>query len=259
VPADESEVRHPRLVRVNQHDELAGAFSSGGVVAVPAVGGYALAVKAGMLSAEAHLNAVVTDPDGPHYQVANGDAVRTLTSGWSDEVQGLLERCWPGPLELFLPRAVPGGSNGEHAGSEQTDGAHTEGEDADGADADGEQDVNGAVDVPEPTGGWAIVVGTPEGRALRRLCKEQGPWRTAPLAHVNAEDVVRAFDASDVALVVDGGDRTGDPPTLVDATATPLRVLREGALPAHFVEGAMLMGSRRRGLFHRGRGQGRTS
>ncbi len=244
MPADENGAVHPRLVKVSDHDELAGAFSAGAVVAVPAVGGYALAVKAGMLTAEAHLNALVTDPDGPHFQAANGDAVRALTSGWSDEVQGLLERCWPGPLELFLPRAGPGTAGGEDE----------RGVDVDGADADGGQDESAVVDVPEPTGGWAIVVGTPEGRALRRLCKEQGPWRTAPLGHLNAGDVARAFDASDVALVVDGGDRTGDPPTLVDATATPLRVLREGALPANFVEGAMLMGSRRRGLFHRGRG-----
>jgi tRNA A37 threonylcarbamoyladenosine synthetase subunit TsaC/SUA5/YrdC len=248
VPADENGASHPRLVKVNDHDELAGAFSAGAVVGVPAVGGYALAVRAGMLAAEAHLNALVTDPDGPHYQVANSQAVRTLTSGWSGEVQGLLERCWPGPLELFLPRALPGRSNDEDE----------HGERAGGADGGGEQNGSVVIDVPEPTGGWAVVVGTPDGRALRRLCKEQGPWRTAPLAHLKADEVARAFDASDVALVVDGGDREGDPPTLVDATSTPLRVLREGALPANFVEGAMLMGSRRRGRFRRGRDE-RTS
>jgi tRNA A37 threonylcarbamoyladenosine synthetase subunit TsaC/SUA5/YrdC len=102
-------------------------------------------------------------------------------------------------------------------------------------------------------------VGTPDGRALRRICKEQGPWLTAPLSYHNAVDVVRAFDASDVALVVDGGERTGEPPTLVDATTSPLRVLHEGALPASFVEGAVLMNSRRRRLFRRRRQDGQNS
>ena len=46
---------------------------------------------------------------------------------------------------------------------------------------------------------------------------------------------------ADVALVVDGGRRDGPPPTVVDATVSPIRVLREGALPASFIEGTMLM------------------
>jgi hypothetical protein len=148
---------------------------------------------------------------------------------------------------------------GEGAGGQEADDELADREDRQAADDASSQQAGKNVEVPEPASGWAIVVGTPDGRALRRLCKEQGPWRTAPLAHHNAEDVVGTFDASDVALVVDGGDRAGDPPTLVDATSTPLRVLREGALPANFVEGAVLMSSRRRGLFRRRRKDGRPS
>ena len=102
------------------------------------------------------------------------------------------------------------------------------------------------------TGVWAAVVGMPDGRPLRRLCREHGPWRTVPLRFTEAAEVARAFDAADVALVVDGGRRDGPPPTLVDATVSPIRVLREGALPASFIEGTMLMSTRRR-LFSRQR------
>ena len=53
-----------------------------------------------------------------------------------------------------------------------------------------------------------------------------------------------------MAVVVDGGRREGPLPTVVDATVTPIRVLREGALPASFIEGTMLMSTRRK-LFSR--------
>ena len=123
---------------------------------------------------------------------------------------------------------LPSGS----AGGETTSGAHAEG--AEGA----------------AYGAWAVVVGMPDGRALRRLCREQGPWRTVPLRFTEAEEVAQAFWADDVALVVDGGRREGPSPTVVDATVTPIRVLREGALPASFIEGTMLMSTRRK-LFSR--------
>jgi hypothetical protein len=81
---------------------------------------------------------------------------------------------------------------------------------------------------------------------LRRLCKEHGPWRTIPLNFNEPSEVAHAFDVADVALVVDGGRREGEPPTLVDATVTPVRILREGALPSQFIDATMAMGSRKR-------------
>ncbi len=90
----------------------------------------------------------------------------------------------------------------------------------------------------------------PEGRALRRLCRELGPWRTVPLSFSEPAEVAHAFDASGVALVINGGRRDGALPTLVDATVSPIRVLREGALPSSFIEGTLLMSTRRR-LFAR--------
>jgi L-threonylcarbamoyladenylate synthase len=200
--------------------EVSSALERGAVVAVPAVGGYCLAAQVGTNDAVERLEALAADPEGPHYAVGHRDDVRALTSGWSEEIERLLERCWPGPVDVFLPRAA-------HAGD--------------------------AAPFPPPvapegtdSGGWAVTVGMPEGRALRRLCKEHGPWRTIPLTFNEPGEVANAFDVADVALVVDGGRREGEPPTLVDATVTPVRVLREGALPSQFIDATMAMGNRKR-------------
>ncbi len=214
---DAGQVAHPPLVGAGAR-EVAQALETGSIIAVPAVGGYSLAVRAGAPDAEARLMDLATDPDGPHFAVGHTDAVHALTSGWSDELGRLLERCWPGPVEVFLSAAGTPETGPDGAGAER--------------------------------GVWAVVVGMPDGRALRRLCREQGPWRTVPLRFTEAAEVAQAFDAADVALVVDGGPRDGPPPTLVDATVSPIRVLREGALRASFIEGTMLMSTRRR-LFSR--------
>ena len=211
---DDDAPTHPPLVPARDADSVASRLDEGAIVALPGVGGYVLAVYAGNADAEARLGALIADPDGPHYLVANTDAVRALTSGWTDEIEKLLDRCWPGPLELFLPRA---GASAPDSDDEPSDQA----------------------------GGWAMVVGTPDGRVLRRLCREHGPWRTAPLAYADAAAVAEAFDADDVACVMDGGRRDGPLPTQVDATVSPVRIFREGALPASFVEGAVMMNARR--------------
>lgn len=212
-----SDEAHPPVVAAGAGD-VSDALAAGSIIAVPAVGGYSLAVRVGSPDAKARLVELVADPDGPHYAVGHTDDVRQLTSGWTDELGRLLERCWPGPVEVFLPWVEKPAVGLDGAGVEP--------------------------------GVWAAVVGMPDGRALRRLCREQGPWRTVPLSFSGPDEVSRAFDRVDVALVVDGGRRDGVPPTLVDATVSPIRVLREGALPASFIEGTMLMSTRRR-LFGR--------
>ncbi len=198
---------HPPVVSAGS-PQVEEALAAGAVVALPAVGGYALAVRAGSPELEARLFDLATDPEGPHYMVGGADGARSLTSGWSEELATLLERCWPGPLEVFV----------RWAGSDRS-------------------------------GAWAVTVGTPDGRALRRLSRELGPWRTVPLAFADAQVTAQAFASSQVALVVEGGRRDGASATVVDATVSPLRVLREGALPASFIEGTMLMSHRRRRWF----------
>ena len=224
--ADDFEQSRPPLVGAGE-TAVTDALGAGAIVAVPNVGGYSLAVRAGSPDDEARLVQLAADTDGPHYAVGQIDDVRALTTGWSDELGTLLQRCWPGPVEVFLPRA-----------------GYT------GAAPDGADGASGPADGAADNGAWAIVVGMPDGRALRRLCREQGPWRTVPLRFTEPEEVAQAFGVEDVALVIDGGHREGPTPTVVDATVTPIRVLREGALPASFIEGTMLMSTRRR-LFSR--------
>ena len=233
----------PPVVEVGDA-RVQAALAGGAVVAVPGVGGYCLAVQVGTPGAEARLDALAADPDGPHYSVGNRDDVRALTSGWTDEVERLLERCWPGPVDVFLPRASTG-LTGE-VPVVRVD--PTETSEARGAVEEEPLRTGEVRVVPEDAdaGGWAVTVGMPEGRALRRLCKEYGPWRTIPLTYNEATQVANAFDASDVALVVDGGRCDGELPTLVDATVSPVRVLREGALPSNFIDATMAMGARKR-------------
>jgi L-threonylcarbamoyladenylate synthase len=209
-PPDEP---RPQLVGAGAAAVL-DALVAGAIVAVPNVGGYSLAVRTGSPDGEARLVELAADSDGPHYAVGQIEDVRGLTSGWSDELGTLLQRCWPGPVEVFLPRAPSAG------GPASDDGVGT------------------------------IIVGMPDGRALRRLCREHGPWRTVPLRFTDAREVAQGFRADEVAVVVDGGHREGPGPTVVDATVAPIRVLREGALPSSFIEGTMLMSTRRK-LFSR--------
>jgi tRNA A37 threonylcarbamoyladenosine synthetase subunit TsaC/SUA5/YrdC len=240
--AEDNGVRPP-VVAVGDA-QIGAALAGGAVVAVPGVGGYCLAVQVGMPGAEAGLEALAADPDGPHYAVGQRDDVRALTSGWTDEVASLLDRCWPGPVDVFLPRAATG-RTGE-VPVVQPEGAGAEAEPLEGED-DGLRTGEVRVEPQDAdAGGWAVTVGMPEGRALRRLCKEHGPWRTIPLTYNEATQVANAFEAVDVALVVDGGRRDGEMPTLVDATVSPVRVLREGALPSNFIDATMAMGARKR-------------
>jgi hypothetical protein len=148
-------------------------------------------------------------------------------------------------VDVFLPRAATG-RTGE-VPVVRADGTADVSQSEDPAEED---DLHtGEVRVePEDAdaGGWAVTVGMPDGRAMRRLCKEYGPWRTIPLTYNEATQVANSFDAADVALVVDGGPRHGETPTLVDATVSPVRVLREGALPSNFIDATMAMGARKR-------------
>ena len=246
-PDDADVVDEPRppLVAAGA-DEVVDALRSGAVVAVPSVGGYSLVVRAGSVEDEAKLVDLAADPDGPHYAVGQVGDLRSLTSGWTDELGRLLERCWPGPVEVFVPWSGPDGPAPaeEDATAPEPDPDHDPDPDR-GSGHDGTPGGAGT-----HYGAWAAVVGMPDGRALRRLCREQGPWRTVPLTFTEPDEVAHAFGVADVAVVVDGGRREGPPPTLVDATVTPIRVLREGALPTTFIEGTMLMSTRRR-LFSR--------
>ena len=49
------------------------ALEAGPIIAVPGVGGYSLAVRAGSPEAETRLVELAADPDGPHFAVGHND------------------------------------------------------------------------------------------------------------------------------------------------------------------------------------------
>jgi L-threonylcarbamoyladenylate synthase len=92
----------------------------------------------------------------------------------------------------------------------------------------------------------------PSIRAVRALCRSCGPLvmvaargaEGQPL--VDLDGVRSAFDAPEVALVVNGGTQSGPGPSVLDCRVTPPAVSEEGALPRHFIEAALIMSGRRR-------------
>jgi hydrogenase maturation factor HypF (carbamoyltransferase family) len=70
-----AEEAHPPLVGAGAA-EVVEALAAGAIIAVPNVGGYSLAVRAGSPAEEARLVELAADPDGPHYAVGQIDDVR---------------------------------------------------------------------------------------------------------------------------------------------------------------------------------------
>ena len=202
------------------------ALVAGAIVAVPNVGGYSLAVRAGSLDDEARLIELAADPDGPHYAVGQIDDVRALTSGWTDELGTLLQRCWPGPVEVFLPWAGAATQIGRRAGRR----------------------IATQTTAPERRLGG-------RGGHARRAGAAPALPRARPMAHRPPPLHRAGGSGAGLQRRRRGGRRRRRPtrrpaPTVVDATLTPIRVLREGALPTSFIEGTMLMSTRRK-LFSR--------
>jgi len=84
-------------------------------------------------------------------------------------------------------------------------------------------------------GGNAETIGIrcPDDDQMRRICRAVGPLVTTsankhgqPPCTTAAEVIASLGDIP----VLDGGPRDGQPSTVVDATRTPLRVLRQGAI-----------------------------
>lgn len=123
----------------------------------------------------------------------------------TDEVRRIAMRLWPGPLTLVLPRR-PG--------------------------------LRYALGTPEDT----IGVRCPDHAFVRAVAAAVGPLATTSANPHGAPTPATAEEAAGalgpVDLVVDGGRCSAPPSTVVDATAVPWRVRREGPLSLDDVRAA---------------------
>jgi L-threonylcarbamoyladenylate synthase len=194
---------------LHQRDEILRVLAGGDVIAVPDVGGYALALAADHPDAWSRLSALASTNQGdPTVLVGSDEQARALAATWTETAQQVTDRCWPGPLTILLT----------------------------------------PMDEARPFGGAPDVIGVrmPLPRSIRHLVRDSGPWLVSPLGLSSAAEVDSARAQADLALVVDGGRCTGPGPTVVDVTGPRFFVRHEGVLPTAFIEGAMLMGRRRR-------------
>ena len=125
---------------------------------------------------------------------------------WNETADRLARACWPGPLTLVL-KVVPG--------------------------------------IPEGllAGGDSIAVRVPASEIARRLAELLGPLvsTSANLAGeppcVTADLALASFPS--VAVVLDAGELSGTPSTIVDARSPEVRILREGRVTGRDLDAAL--------------------
>jgi tRNA threonylcarbamoyl adenosine modification protein (Sua5/YciO/YrdC/YwlC family) len=179
----------------------ADALRAGEVVLLPTDTVYGIAVRAELPGATARLFAL---KDRAEVQpvavlVADRDQALTLVSGAEDGTVRVMDRLWPGPLTLVLPRA-PGRAHLELGGDPAT-----------------------------------IGIRCPDHDFVRALAAEVGPLATTSANRHGEPTPPTAAEAAaslvgPVALVVDGGPAGTAASTVVDLTGPEPRVLREGAV-----------------------------
>jgi len=182
---------------------------AGGVVVLPTDTVYGLAA----LPSDAAATARLFDLKGRGRDVpiavlcaTPGDALALAApAAVTDEVRRIAGRLWPGPLTLVLPRR-PG--------------------------------LGYALGAPEDT----IGVRCPDHAFVRAVAAAVGPLATTSANPHGAPTPATAEEAAGalgpVDLVVDGGRCSAPPSTVVDATAVPWRVRREGPLSLDDVRAA---------------------
>lgn len=186
------------------------ALASGLLVAIPTDTVYVLAVDPFVPGAADRMFELVERPreqDLP-VLVASVWQALNLSTAVPESSRKVMERCWPGPLTLVLPR------------------------DPEVAADLGDDDLTIGVrmsDHPVPL----------------MLCRDVGPLAVATASATGepdfetAEEVADEFDEDEVPVVLDGGRCAGLPATVVDGTGDDLHLIREGRLPWAAVEAAI--------------------
>ena len=182
-------------------EAAAQVLTAGGVVAVPTDTIYGLAVDPYCPGATARLFAAKGRPRRVPLPVlvAGNDQAEALAGPLPPAAAALAERFWPGALTLVLPRR-PG------------------------------------LDLDLGDEGSTIGLRAPDHPVPLALCRRVGPLATTS-ANLHGEatpgdplEVARLFEST-ADLVLDGGHRSGRASTVVDCTADPPRLLREGEIP----------------------------
>jgi L-threonylcarbamoyladenylate synthase len=178
------------------------ALAAGLVVAVPTDTVYVLAVDPFVPGASDRLFELVgrSREQSLPVLVASVEQALTLATAVPDAARRVMDRCWPGPLTLVLPK------------------------DPEVAADLGDDDVTIGLrmaDHPVP----------------RQLSGDVGPLAVASLSaqgdpdFETAAELAEEFSDDDVPVVLDGGRCTGRPATVVDGTGEDLHLIREGRLP----------------------------
>ena len=189
----------------------ADALAGGAVIAVPTDTVYGLAVDPFRPGTAQRLFALKRRPRGvPLPVLVDGreQALSLCAESECDRVAArLMERFWPGPLTIVLPRRP-------------------------GLDIDlGDQEET-------------VAVRWPDDPVVPALCAKSGPLATTS-ANIHGEATpvdaagVEAVFGPGVAYVLDGGRRAGAPSTVVDCTSPSPRLIREGRLSWAEIEAAI--------------------
>jgi L-threonylcarbamoyladenylate synthase len=178
------------------------ALASGLCVAIPTDTVYVLAVDPFVPGASDRLFELAgrsREQDLPVFVASVWQALNLATSV-PDSSRRLMDRCWPGPLTLVLPR-----------------------------------DPEVAADLGDDD--LTIGLRMPDHPIPLVLCRDVGPLAVATAGaqgepdFETAEEVAEEFDDNEVPVVLDGGLCTGLPSTVIDGTGEDAHLIREGRLP----------------------------
>jgi L-threonylcarbamoyladenylate synthase len=199
---------HPDLTAIAEAAEI---LRRGGIVAFPTETVYGLGANALDGAAVRRIFAAKGRPaNNPVIvHVTSIAGARQLTTDWTAAAQRLAERFWPGPLTLVVKKQ-------SHIPDEVT------------------------------AGGPTVAIRCPQHAIARALIDAAGVPLAAPSANASnrisattAQHVLRTLDGR-IDLVLDGGPACGGlESTVVDVSASPVRVLRPGLITAAELSAAL--------------------
>ena len=186
------------------------ALAAGLCVAIPTDTVYVLAVDPFVPGASDRLFELVErsrEQDLPVLVASVWQALK-LATAVPDASRRVMDRCWPGPLTLVLPR-----------------------------------DPEVAADLGDDD--LTIGVRMSAHPVPLLFCRDVGPLAVATGSasgqpdYETAEEVAEEFDEDEVPVVLDGGTCSGPPATVVDGTGEDLLLIREGRLPWESIQAAI--------------------